>query len=92
VFADLNDIVRNIDKMLRRIVREDINLVTVLSAAELPVMVDVGQMEQVLINLAINACDACLRWGIWGLRRMWSMLKAVMPKHIFLRIRACMRS
>ena len=58
VFTDLNNIVKNIDKMLRRIIREDINLVMKLSDMELPVMVDVVQMEQVLINLATNACDA----------------------------------
>ncbi|MBF0506142.1 MAG: response regulator, partial [Nitrospirae bacterium] len=58
VLADLNDIVRNIEKMLRRIMREDIELSTVLSAGELPVLVDVGQIEQVLMNLVANARDA----------------------------------
>jgi PAS domain S-box-containing protein len=58
VFADLNEIVRNIEKMLRRVMREDIELHTILSAGELPVLVDVGQMEQVLMNLAANARDA----------------------------------
>ena len=36
----------------------DIEVSTVLSAEELPVMVDVGQIEQVLMNFAVNACDA----------------------------------
>ncbi len=58
VFADLNEIVRNIEKMLRRLLREEIELRTILSSGELPVLVDVGQMEQVLINLAANAQDA----------------------------------
>jgi PAS domain S-box-containing protein len=58
VLVDLNEIVRNIEKMLRRIMTEDIELSTVLSAGELPVMVDVGQIEQVLMNLAANARDA----------------------------------
>jgi C4-dicarboxylate-specific signal transduction histidine kinase len=44
--------------MLGRIIREDINLSTVLSPGELPVLVDSGQIEQVLINLATNARDA----------------------------------
>ena len=55
---DLNEIVRKIEKMLGRIIREDIKLSTVLSTGELPVLVDTGQMEQVLINLATNARDA----------------------------------
>src|SRR5208283_3279187 len=58
VFADLNEIVRNIEKMLRRLLTEDIELSTFLSAGELTVMVDIGQMEQVLMNLAANARDA----------------------------------
>jgi len=58
ILADLNEIVRNVEKMLRRILTEDIELRTDLSVGELPVMVDVGQMEQVLMNLATNARDA----------------------------------
>lgn len=58
VLSDLNEIVRNIEKMLRRILTEDIELHTVLSGRELPVLVDVGQIDQVLINLAANARDA----------------------------------
>jgi PAS domain S-box-containing protein len=56
--ADLNEIVRNIEKMLRRIIPEDIEMNTVLSDGDIPVMVDGGQIEQVLMNLAVNASDA----------------------------------
>lgn len=58
MLADLNEIVRNVEKMLRRILTEDIELRTDLSVGELPVMLDVGKMEQVLMNLATNARDA----------------------------------
>jgi signal transduction histidine kinase len=56
--ADLNEIVKDVDKMLRRILTEDIELNTVLSDGEIPILVDVGQMEQILMNLATNARDA----------------------------------
>jgi signal transduction histidine kinase len=58
VLIDLNEIVSNVGKMLKRIIGEDIALGTVLSTRELPVMVDAGQMEQVLMNLVTNARDA----------------------------------
>ncbi len=58
VLIDLNEIVGSIEKMLGRIMTEDIELSTVLSAVELPVLVDIGQVEQVVINLAANARDA----------------------------------
>ncbi|HEX8948221.1 MAG TPA: ATP-binding protein, partial [Dissulfurispiraceae bacterium] len=55
---DLNSIVRKMHAMLARIIREDIELKTLLAEAELPVLVDASQMDQVLLNLATNARDA----------------------------------
>ena len=55
---NLNDIVQNIQKMLARIIGEHIKLKTVLSNKMLPVSVDAGQIDQVLLNLATNARDA----------------------------------
>jgi two-component system, cell cycle sensor histidine kinase and response regulator CckA len=55
---DLNAIVANMENMLRRLIGEDIEL-AVRTAPELwPVSVDPGQIEQVLMNLAVNARDA----------------------------------
>lgn len=56
--VDLNDIVRRIEKLLERLIGEDIDIKTILSEESLNVMVDSVQIEQVLINLATNARDA----------------------------------
>jgi PAS domain S-box-containing protein len=55
---DLGQIVRELEKMLRRLIREDIVLDIVLPPTPCPVKVDIGQIEQVLVNMAVNASDA----------------------------------
>jgi two-component system cell cycle sensor histidine kinase/response regulator CckA len=55
---DLNDAVVNMDKMLRRVIGEDIELETFPAPDLWPVKVDPTQIEQVIVNLAVNARDA----------------------------------
>jgi K+-sensing histidine kinase KdpD len=62
--ADLNDIVHHIQKFLVRIIGEDIQLKSILNGQSLPVTVDSGQVEQVLVNLATNARDAMTKGGV----------------------------
>jgi PAS domain S-box-containing protein len=55
---DLNSLLKDLDKMLRRIIGEDIEPVTLLAEDLGRVKIDPGQMEQVILNLAVNARDA----------------------------------
>jgi PAS domain S-box-containing protein len=55
---DLNEVVSNIAKLLRRLIGEDITLVLCPNPALGRVKVDPAQMEQVIMNLAVNARDA----------------------------------
>lgn len=58
VAIDLNSIVEGMDKMLRRVIGEDIDLLTQLHPGLYPVKFDPGQIEQIIVNLAVNARDA----------------------------------
>jgi len=55
---DLNELMADLDKLLRRLLGEDIDVVTTLDAALGAVRADSGQLEQVVVNLAVNARDA----------------------------------
>jgi PAS domain S-box-containing protein len=56
--VDLNEIITGIQKMLGRVIGENIDLHVDLTERRLTVLADTGQMEQVLMNLASNARDA----------------------------------
>jgi len=55
---NLNPLLQNLEKMLHRVIGEDIELVTVLAEDLKRTKADPGQIEQILLNLAINARDA----------------------------------
>jgi PAS domain S-box-containing protein len=60
---DLNAVVAEMEKMLRRLIGEDVQLVTVFDEHLGTVKADPGQVEQVLMNLAVNARDAMPKGG-----------------------------
>ncbi len=65
---DLNDSIVRIEKLLHRVIGEDVDLRTELQPGALMVMADSGQMEQVLMNLATNARDAMPEGGVLTIR------------------------
>jgi two-component system cell cycle sensor histidine kinase/response regulator CckA len=60
---DLGQVVLGMEKMLRRLLGEDIELSLLLSRSLGKVLADASQMEQVIMNLAVNARDAMPRGG-----------------------------
>ena len=60
---DLNAVIAGFERMLRRLIGEDVDLVTFLAPELGRVTADPGQIEQVIMNLAVNARDAMPRGG-----------------------------
>jgi signal transduction histidine kinase len=60
---DLNDVMVHVERMIRRILGEDIELITIPARSLWKVKVDPGQIEQVILNLVINARDAMPNGG-----------------------------
>ena len=60
---NLNVLVRDLNKMLKRLIGEDVELATVLAPSLGTVKADPGQIEQVVMNLVVNARDAMPRGG-----------------------------
>jgi signal transduction histidine kinase len=62
--VNLNSLIRDLEKMLSRIVNEDIEIKSTLSPSVWMIRADVGQIEQVITNLVVNARDAMQGGGV----------------------------
>ncbi|MFQ3574433.1 MAG: response regulator [Thermodesulfovibrionales bacterium] len=60
---DLNEAIRDAEKLLSRLIIQDISLVFELSGDRLPILADKSQIDQILINLVVNARDAIPKEG-----------------------------
>jgi PAS domain S-box-containing protein len=60
---DLNEVIADVQKILGRLLREDIEIATVFAPTLGAILADPGQVEQVIVNLAVNARDAMPKGG-----------------------------
>ncbi|CAN5554300.1 hypothetical protein BH09GEM1_BH09GEM1_10080 [soil metagenome] len=80
---DLNRVVRGVEPMLRRLIGEEIELAVMLHSTRLAVRADLGQLEQVIINLALNARDAMPKGGVLGIEtETLSLSRADVQRHL----------
>ncbi|HYW32710.1 MAG TPA: ATP-binding protein [Gemmatimonas sp.] len=66
--VDINGVVREVERMLVRLIGERITLEPLVSSHPLPVLADPGQVAQVIVNLVVNARDALPSGGVIKLR------------------------
>ncbi|MDL1963225.1 MAG: response regulator [Deltaproteobacteria bacterium] len=62
-FLDINELLTDMEKMLGRLIGEDIELLTIPAPALWQIKIDPGQIEQILLNMVVNAKDAMPQGG-----------------------------
>jgi nitrogen-specific signal transduction histidine kinase/ActR/RegA family two-component response regulator len=77
----LNEVVANVEKLLRRLIGEDIQLITTVGPNLGWIKADPGQLEQVLMNLAVNARDAMPHGGTLTIKISHSKLDETFTRH-----------
>jgi len=80
----VNDLIKAMEKLLRRLLSEDIDMEIMLEKTDVTIMADKAQIDQVLMNLAANARDAMQKGG-----RFVIETKKIKPDIEFLRTHGC---
>lgn len=78
---NLNEVMRNIEGILQRVMGEDVRLVFRLSPEIGPIKIDPVQMEQVIMNLAVNARDAMPQGGVLTITTAPVHISAARARH-----------
>lgn len=77
----LNDILSKMEKMFKRLLGEDVELITNFSSQASTIKADEGQMEQIVMNLVVNARDAMPKGGKLTVETQNVKLHAEYPRH-----------
>ncbi len=73
---DLNKLIHDLEKMIRRVIGEDVEIRTIFRDSEALVKVDPNQIEQVILNLVVNSRDAMPHGGILTIETQYCNLDA----------------
>jgi two-component system, cell cycle sensor histidine kinase and response regulator CckA len=79
---DINDVLRDMERLLRRVIGADVSLVSDLFPALGLVRADEGQLQQVILNLAVNARDAMPDGGTLTLRTSMMTVRGDEAEHV----------
>lgn len=84
--VNLNEVIRRVEKLIIKLIGENIELRITLAQGDIIIMADTGQIEQVLMNLATNAKDAMPDRGVLSIKTsVVNIDEAYAKSHIFLR-------
>lgn len=72
---DLNQVVADLEPMLRRTIRENVDIELHLEPSLPPIQGDAGQIEQIILNLAVNAQDAMIDGGVLAIETSAATLR-----------------